>query len=126
MQTSQGVFQRAKDQILDDLPGIVNIVNDIVLYGTDERDQNGNLHWLMHQAQKKCLVFNASKCKLKEESMPFFEQTYGKNRVRPDSAKTQVINDLSVPVNVAEVQSFVGISYLAPFIPNLSLHTPLK
>ena len=128
LKTSQDVFQRAMDQILDGLPGIVTIADDIVVYGTDENDHDENLHRLMQLAQKKGLVFNTSKCKIKKESIPFFGHIYSKNGVSPDPVKVQAINDLSVPKNTAEVQSFLGmITYLAPFVPNLSLHTaPLR
>ena len=124
LKTSQDVFQRAMDKILYGLPGIVTIADDIVVYGTDEKDHDENLHKLMQQAQKKGLVFNSSKCKIKEESIPFFGHIYSKNGVSPDLVKVQAINDLSIPKTVTEVQSFLGmITYLAPFIPNLSLHT---
>ena len=124
LKTSQDVFQRAMDQILDGLPGIVAIADDIIVYGIDEKDHDENLHKLMQRAQKKGLVFNSSKCKIKEDSIPFFGHIYSKKGVSPDPSKVQAIRDLCIPKNAAEVQSFLGmITYLAPFIPNLSSHT---
>lgn len=124
LKTSQDVFQRAMDKILDGLPGIVTIADDIVVYGKNVKEHDENLHRLMQRAQEKGLVFNSSKCKIKEESIPFFGHVYSRNGISPDSKKVQAINDLSVPTSVTEVQSFLGmITYLAPFIPNLSSHT---
>ena len=128
LETSQDVFQKAMDQILEGLPGVVSIADDIVVYGTNEQDQDQNLHRLMQRARERGLVFNPTKCRIKEEEIPFFGNIYSKNRVRPDPVKVQAIAELKEPTNTTELQSFLGmITYLAPYIPKLSDHTaPLR
>ena len=128
LETSQDVFQKAMDQILEGLPGVVSIADDIVVYGTNEQDHDQNLHRLMQRARERGLVFNPTKCRIKEEEIPFFGNIYSKNRVRPDPVKVQAIAELKEPTNTTELQSFLGmITYLAPYIPKLSDHTaPLR
>lgn len=49
---------------------------------------------------------------------------YGRDGVRPDPAKIQAIKDIQPPKNIKELQSFLGmVTYLAPYIPNLSTRT---
>ena len=58
LKTSQDVFQRAMDSILDGLPGVVSIADDITVYGI-EHDRH--LHGLMMRAREKGLIFNPQK-----------------------------------------------------------------
>ena len=128
LKISQYVFQRAMDSILDGLPGIVSIVDDITLYGTSEVEHDRHLHGLMTRAREKGLIFNPQKCHIKTSKVPFFGNIYSKEGVRPDPAKVQAIMDISSPTNIAELQSFFGmVACLGPYIPRLSDHTvPLR
>lgn len=124
LKTSQDVFQHAMDQLLDGLPGVISIADDIVVHGTSREDHDRNIHGLMNRAKERGLVFNFAKCKIKEDNIPFFGNIYSKSGVTPDPSKVQVISDLTVPNSVKELQSFLGmVTYLAPYIPNLSVHT---
>ena len=128
LKTSQDVFQKAMDDILEGLPGVISIADDITVYGKDEREHDQNLHQLMQRARETGLVFNPTKCKIKQDSVKFFGNIYDRNGVHPDPEKVQAIVSLSVPTDVKELQSFLGmITYLAPFVPQLSEHTaPLR
>ena len=116
------------DDGLRDLPGIVSIADDIAVYGKTEKEHDSNLQALMKRAQEISMVLNASKCQIKCNEIPFFGNIYSTTDVKPDSKKVQGIIDLKSPTNKSELQSFLGfITYLAPFIPNLSEHTtPLR
>ena len=112
------------DDVLLNLPGVVSIADDITVCGNDEAEHDHNLHKLMKRAQEKGLVFNKDKCQIKQKEVPFFGNIYRESGVRPDPSKVQAINDLTVPTNVNELQQFLGmITYLAPYICNLSEHT---
>ena len=47
LKTSEDVFQKAMDDILEGLPGVISIADDITVYGKDEREHDQNLHQLM-------------------------------------------------------------------------------
>lgn len=128
LKTSQDVFQRAMDNVLQGLTGVVSIADDITVFGADEKEHDDNLHKLMLRAQEKGLVFNSDKCIIKAAEIPFFGNIYSKDGVRPDPVKVQAITDLGAPTNVQELQSFLGlVTYLSPYIPKLSVHTtPLR
>ena len=128
LKTSQDIFQQAMDEILHDLPGVVSIADDIVVFGKTEQEHDSNLHQLMMRACEQGLVFNPAKCQLKAPEITFFGNVYSKHGIQPDQSKVQAINDLKSPTNVTELQSFLGmITYLSSYIPNLSDHTmPLR
>ena len=58
----------------------------------------------------------------------FFGNIYSDQGMRPDPMKVQAIQDIKVPENMQQLQSFLGlITYLSPYFPNLSKHTtPLR
>ena len=124
LSVSQDVFQAAMDDGLHDLQGIVSIADDIAVFGSTEKEHDDNLHALMRCTREINMVFNADKCQIKCNEIPFFGNVYSSSGVKPDPKKVQAINDLKQPTNKTELQSFLGfITYLAPFIPNLSEHT---
>ena len=57
---SQDVFQEHMDFLL--LQGIINIADDIIVYGNDRESRDKNLYSLMKCAEEYGLVFNANKC----------------------------------------------------------------
>ena len=128
LSVSQDLFQAAMDDGLKDLPGVVSIADDIAVVGATEEEHDTNLRKLMERAQTIKLVFNPDKCQIKQSEIPFFGNIYTANGVMPDPKKVQAINDLKTPSSRSEIQSFLGlITYLAPYIPNLSSHTePLR
>ena len=101
-----------------------SIADDITVHGNDEVEHAPNFHMLMKRAQEKGLGFNKDKCQIKQKEVPFFGNIYSESGVRPNPSKVQAIKDLTVPTNVNGLQQFLGmITYLAPYICNLSEHT---
>ena len=112
------------DQAFEGLEGIVSICDDITVHGVNEEDHDQKLHKLFVRAREKGIVFNPSKCHIKQQEVTFFGNRYSKDRVSPDPKKIEAIVNLESPANVAQLQSFLGmLTYLAPFLPNLSEHT---
>ena len=72
------------DDVLQDLPGIVSIADDITVYGRDDQEYDKNL--LMERAREKGLVFNPNKCFIRKTEIPFFGNIYSATGVRPDPA----------------------------------------
>ena len=69
---SQDIFQMLMDDIVAQCPGILTIHDDVFIYGKDDKDHNTNLVNLFNVAQKEGLVFNSTKCAIKQESVTFF------------------------------------------------------
>ena len=124
LKVSQDIFQRSMDQAFEGLEGIVSICDDITVHGINEEDHDQKLHKLFVRAREKGIVFNPSKCHIKQQEVTFFGNRYSKDGVSPDPKKIEAIVNLESPANVAQLQSFLGmLTYLAPFVPNLSEHT---
>ena len=77
---------------------------------------------------EKDLHLNADKFKLNCDAVPFFWHLLTKYGVKPDPKKVETICNWPVPMDITQLQSFLGaVNYLAKFIPHLSaLHTSLQ
>ena len=75
-------------------------------------------------ACKYNLLFNLQKTHMKAQAVNFFGCLYNANGVHPDPGKVNAVHTLPVPINITEVQEFLGlVTYLSPFIPGLSTLT---
>jgi hypothetical protein len=118
LKVSQDIFQAKMDQIVESLPGVACIADDIVVHGKDERSHDENMIKLMNRATQRGLVFNSKKCFIKKDSISFFGNTYTAKGIQPDSAKISDIQNMPTPSNKEDLQRFLGMTnYLAQFIP---------
>ena len=123
---SQDVFQQKMDQILEQCPGTIGIVDDVAVFGRTEEEHDQNLHNLMQVAAKSGLVFNSKKCIIKAPPIHFFGMVYDADGAHPDPKRVEDIKALPPPSNEAELQQFLGIvTYMSPFIPHMSQHTAI-
>ena len=128
MKDSQDKFQKAMDEMIGNLDGVISIADDIVVTGRTKEEHDSRLHDLMKRAETKGIVFNKDKCKINTDSVKFFGNIYDKNGRRPDPEMVDAIIKLENPKNKKDLQIFLGMTaYLMPYIPHLSeLTTDLR
>ena len=123
---SQDIFQMWMDDIVAQCPGILVIHDNVFIYGKDDKDHDTNLVNLFNVAQKEGLVFNSTKCAIKQESVTFFGGVFSTKGYSPDPGKIQGISNMPAPKTKQELHSFLGaMNYLQTFVPHLSHHTEL-
>ena len=93
---SQNVFQEHMDHMLRQLTGIINIADDIIVFGHDLPTHDANLNALMKRATEYGLVFNADKCSLGVKNVSFFGLIYSEEGTRP-TPKEQTLYHVSHP-----------------------------
>jgi hypothetical protein len=121
LNTAQDDFQRKMDEILENLDGVVGIADDVCVIGKTEDEHDRNLLKLMDRAVEKGLIFNSSKCLIKQESISFFGNTYTRSGIKPDPNKVRDIKKMPSPTNKDELRRFLGmITYLNQFVPSFS------
>ena len=64
---SQDMFQLWMDAILEQCPGVIEIHDDMVIFGVDQQDHDTNLINLLDVCQKEGLVLNSKKFELRRE-----------------------------------------------------------
>lgn len=120
-------FQRRQHHIIEGLPGIYAIHDDILVIGNGatqeepEQDHDEKIHALMHRCREKNTRLNANKIKLKCNEVTFMGHVLTDAGLKSDPEMIRAILEMPKPSDVAGVRRLVGfINYLQRFLPNLS------
>ena len=117
---SQDVFQMCMDQITNRLPGIIAIHDELYFRKTRE-EHDTHLLQLMKTASKNGVVFNSHKCSIRQPQITFSGAIFTTQGMKSDATKIQALQDLPVPENHKQLQSFQAlINYLQSFLPDLA------
>ena len=115
------VFEITIRDITKDLKGVINIADDILIYGSTVEEHDRNLLTLLDRALEVNLTLNPNKFKFKCTSVPFFGNILTDNGIKPDPTKVESIKNWPIPKTVKDLQSFLGaVNFLGKFIQGLS------
>ena len=122
------LFESALQDLLSGLPGMKNIADDILVFGSTQEEHDANVIRFLERCLEINLHLNPDKVKINCKFVPFFGMVLTTDGIKLDPKKVETIKKWPVPQNVTELQSFLGsVNYLSHFIPGLSqLHKPLQ
>ena len=122
------IFELCIHQLLQDLQGVLNIADDILVFGRTREEFNSNVISFLDQCVKEDIHLNPDKVQINMDNVPFFGHVLTKDGIQPDESKVKIILDWPVPENQKELQQFMGsVNYLSKFLAFLSdLHAPLQ
>ena len=122
------VFEMIIKDMIKGLPGVVNIADDLLIFGSNIEEHDRNLLAVLERCKEIGLTSNPKKFKFKCKMLPFFGNVVSDKGILPDPKKVQSIKDWPSPKSPKELQSFLGtVNYLSKFIPELSsLRNPLQ
>lgn len=81
---SQDVFQQKMNMILEQCPGIIRLIDDVVVYGQTNQE---HAHNLMKVARPIGLCFNSTKCAMDQKEI-HFGAVFSKNDLHTDKITT--------------------------------------
>ncbi|KAK3752921.1 hypothetical protein QZH41_005548 [Actinostola sp. cb2023] len=122
------VFQHAISQLLADIPGALNISDDVIVFGQTQNDHDETLEKSLKKFSDNHLTLNAKKCEFNKTSLEFFGFVFSDGGMKPDPKKVEDIQNLEPPTNVKELRSVLGMTgYSSRFIPDYATITaPLR
>jgi len=122
------IFQNAINEQIKDVSGAINISDDIIIYGKNQKAHDQALHTVLHKFTKVGLTLKPEKCELNKESLTFFGFMFSSKGISSDPEKVKAIHDASLTKTAKEVRSFLGMANYCPkFIPDFSSITkPLR
>ena len=103
-------FEQCLRDILHDLPGVLNTADDILVFGETYEEFKDNVLRFLDHCVEKDVHLNADKFKLNCDAVPFFGHLLTKNGVKPDPKKVEAIRNWPVPMDITQLQSFLGCS----------------
>ncbi|VDI10628.1 Hypothetical predicted protein [Mytilus galloprovincialis] len=122
------VFQKIVSEMVSDIEGAEAIIDDILIWGSDQKEHDMRLKQVLDRAREYNLKLSAGKCEISKPEVTYVGHRLTSEGVKPDPEKIRAVNKMSKPECVKDLQTFMGfIQYLGKFMPNMStVSAPLR
>ena len=121
LRNSPAAFNRALQEIIGNLPGVVVYMDDVVVGGKNIQEHDANLQTLFKRATEANLTLSTEKCVLRKKTLRFLGHIISDGTISPDPQRAAPFVQFPVPTTVKQLERFVGLSvYHAKWIPNFS------
>ena len=103
---SQEFHEKFRIALLD-LQGVLQIEDDLLIYGRTQSERNERLRTVLQRLRQIGVTLRKEKCQWNQESVIWFGYKFGSEGMSPDPAKVETIKQLPPPKNTTEVKSFL-------------------
>lgn len=121
-------FQKILERMLLPCEGVINFIDDIIVFGSDEHEHNTRLQNVLEVLKQNNVLLNEEKCIYKTDRIEFIGHELTPGGIKPLDKYIKGIEDFREPKTIEEIQSFLGlINFIGKWIPNLATLTePLR
>ncbi|XP_062703853.1 uncharacterized protein K02A2.6-like [Aedes albopictus] len=107
-------------ELLQDCPGYVNFLDDVLVIGATIEEHLNNLSRVLEKLWDAGFRLNKEKCEFKQR-LKFLGHIVDGDGLHKDQEKVRAIMDVARPGNVKLLREFLGmVTYYSKFIPNVS------
>ena len=118
VKTAPSIFQKAMDVTLAGLKCAKAYFDDVIVFSRSVKEHKTHLRRVFRRMRKNGFKLKKKKCKLFMREIKFLGRIVSADGIRPDPEKIIAIQQMSVPVDVPTLRSFLGmINFYQSFIP---------
>ena len=119
------IFQETiSKEITQDIVGCINISDNILVFGRNQKEHDQNLEKLFKRARGKEITFNKDKCEFSKDESLYYGMVFSKEGASPDPMKVEAIKQPEPPRNAKELNSFLcTVQYNARFMESYTPQT---
>ena len=119
--SAPAIFQRTIENIVNGIPGIRVILDDMIITGANTEEHIRSLEQVLQRLQEHGLRVNNEKCSFFQDKLSFCGHDIDEKGLHKMDAKIEAIVNAPEISNVRQLRSFLGlVQYYAKFLPNLS------
>ncbi|CAB4008568.1 Retrovirus-related Pol poly [Paramuricea clavata] len=101
--SAPAVWQQAMDQILEGIPHVQCILDDMIISGTTDQEHLDNLEEVFSRLSKHSLRTNSSKCEFFKEGIEFCGHEISKLGLHKSQQKVNAVINAPRPGNVSQI-----------------------
>lgn len=114
-------YQRQMSRILEGMGGVVNMIDDILVFGRTKEEHDRRLHDLLQRLRRVGVKLNKAKFVFAVPKLKFLCVVVGRDGISPHTDKVGALKNLQAPSDVSGVRRLLGmINHVGRFLPNLS------
>jgi len=119
--SAPALFQRMMDNILQDVPGAMCYIDDILVTGPTEAEHLQRLEEVLRRLQAHGIRMKRGKCSFMQDAVEYLGHRVDADGLRATPEKIAAIEKGPLPRNVQQLRSFLGLlNYYRKFLPNLA------
>ncbi|XP_060581109.1 uncharacterized protein K02A2.6-like [Ruditapes philippinarum] len=119
--SAPAIWQRTIDQILQGIPGVQCILDDMVITGENDQAHLNNLETVVQRLSKYGLKVNKEKCQFFQERITYCGHEIDENGLWKCNDKVDSILNTPRPQNVTSLRAYLGLlNYYHRFLNNLA------
>lgn len=96
-------FQCRMNKVLSGLPGVLRLIDDILVYGSCREEHNERLEAVLNRLKSAGVTLNQTKCEFGKETIKFLGHVINSNGISADPQKIKAIVDMKAPSSVSEL-----------------------
>lgn len=119
--SAPSAFQKKMAEILKDIPGVQNYLDDLIVYGKTLQEHDQNLHTFLQKLKEAGLVLNDNMCHFRKPSLRFLGHVITADGILPDQEHIDARTKAPPPSDAVTLRSFLGlVSWYSKFLPNFA------
>ena len=84
-------FQKRMNEILSGLPGVVCLIDDVLIYGSIQEEHDKHLQAVLERIQSAGATLNKEKCEFGKTTIKFLGHIITPEGISPDPSKTTAV-----------------------------------
>ena len=114
-------FQKSMEKILHGLEGVICMMDDILVYGTNSKEHWQRVKLVLQRIRNSGMTLKKEKCQFGMTEVKFLGHLVSVQGIKPDPDKVSAIMALTPPTGKREARSLMGmVNYLNKFSKKLA------
>ena len=114
-------FQQCMESLLQDVPGTVVFLDDILVGGKNLMEHNERLNLVLSKLENAGFRLSISKCNFHVREVEYLGYKINKAGLKPLKNKVDAIKNAPTPNNVTQLKAFLGmLNYYSKFLSNVT------
>ena len=106
------IFQKTINEQIRHIPGVLNISDDVIVFGKTQADHDASLHAVFRRFTVVNVTFNKNKCEFNKQT--FFGFVFSNKGISPDPNKVEAINNALYQQPQVQLEVFLAWRHIVP------------